>query len=92
MATVNMIKANCPECGLEVDAATGVGKDKAPFPTPGDIAICIRCAGIGIYVLSEDGVLGLRLATYDEKVLLSENDELTGVRAAIIGQSIWFNE
>lgn len=85
------IRAECPECGAEVDAASEIGPDEAT-PEPGDLAVCLYCAGLGIYVEREDGSLGIRLTTAEEKLGLSENEQVNGVRAAIIGQSVWFKE
>lgn len=83
------IRANCPECGKEVDGATDP-KDPTSQPEEGDLGICIYCAGVGFYVIQEDGTLGLRLATVEEKVGLSEDADVTKVRAAIAAQSVWF--
>jgi hypothetical protein len=32
----------CPDCGYELDAATGV-TDQAAVPSPGDLSLCLRC-------------------------------------------------
>lgn len=77
------IKARCPECGYQVDDASVVGTDEPLRPEPDDLALCVRCAGPGIYILNEDGTLGLRLCTAEEKVELSENVLVQKTREAI---------
>lgn len=84
------IDANCPECGYKVDDAAGVGDAKDDRPEPGNLGICIQCAGLGIYYVKPNGMLGLRLCTIEEKVELSLDEEVTSVRAAIAAQSVWF--
>lgn len=78
------IDAKCPECGYQVDDATGIGDASGDRPTEGTVALCIRCAGVGIYVLNPDGqTLGLRLCTGPEKVELSDHEELVKAREVI---------
>jgi uncharacterized Zn finger protein len=85
------IKANCPECGYEVDDASVVGGEENVRPSPDDLAICIRCAGCGFYVLADDGTLALRLPTIKEKVRLSQDEEVQRVREKIVEMSdVWF--
>lgn len=40
-------ESKCPVCGTVVDMATGVGGPEAP--QPGNISICIKCAGVSKY-------------------------------------------
>jgi hypothetical protein len=84
-----IIRANCPQCGYEIDDATGVGEAHGDRPEPGHIAICIQCAGLGIYIAQEDGTLGLRQPTVEEAVDLADDDEVIKVQAAILGREIW---
>jgi hypothetical protein len=77
------IKANCPECGYAVDAAAPTHGDATVRPGEGDLAICIRCAGMGIYYLAEDGTLALRLTTIKEKVELSQDEHVRQVREKV---------
>jgi hypothetical protein len=38
----------CPYCGFKIDAAGTI--DNAPvMPTPGDLTVCIQCAGVLMY-------------------------------------------
>lgn len=83
------INAFCPECDYEVDAASGVGDAEGQHPEPGNIAVCIRCAAMGIYFEQPDGTLGLRAPTTEEYVELSEDEEIIRVRASIIGFKVW---
>lgn len=83
------IRANCPECGQGVDGASGIGDAAGEQPEVGNLAICIFCAGVGVYEDREDGTLGLRLATTEEKVELYEDDEFQRVRDAILAQKAW---
>jgi hypothetical protein len=78
------IDARCPECGYKVDDASGIGDAAGDRPEPDTIALCIQCAGIGIYTVNPDGeTLGIRLCTPEEKVELSENEELNEARELI---------
>jgi hypothetical protein len=38
----------CPTCGYQMDAATYAGKGEHR-PSPGDLAVCIRCAEVNVY-------------------------------------------
>jgi len=94
---MNTVKINayCPECGYQVDDATGVGDAREERPKVDAIAICIRCAGIGIYTMNPDGdSLGLRLPTVTEKVGLSEDEEIRQTRELIQRMNVkgWFDE
>lgn len=77
------IKAACPDCGYEVDSAAEIGGDGDAQPEEGDLALCIRCAAMGIYYLADDGTLGLRIPTIKEKVELSQNEEVRQMREKI---------
>lgn len=78
------IEAECPECGYQVDDASGLGDAEGERPTEDCIAICIRCAAVGIYVRNENGSLGLRAPSEEEKVELSEEPQIERARAAIL--------
>lgn len=77
------IKAECPECGCEVDGASAVGEPADIQPEPGDLAICLYCAAIAIYDLAEGGTLSLRHPTLEERLLLSDNEDIIAVRQRI---------
>jgi hypothetical protein len=81
------IRAFCPECGYQVDDASGVGDAAGDRPSVDNIAICIMCAGLGIYFEQEDHTLGLRRPTDEEKSELDEDKQITKVRATIIAMS-----
>lgn len=78
------IRANCPECGYEVDDASGIGEAEGQRPDAGSLAICIRCAGLGIYEDADDGSLRLRHLSAAETVELSQDEEVMRAR-----ESIW---
>lgn len=61
-----------------------IDMDRDNLPSEGDLGICIRCAGAGIYYKQEDGSLGLRLLTLEEKVQLSENEDAMRARFAVL--------
>jgi len=47
----NCVRLNpdlCPHCGAYLDAATDAEKVEA-LPTPGDICLCLQCAGICLW-------------------------------------------
>ena len=83
------IEAVCPECEYVVDDATelGPGKDR---PEPGDLALCIRCSAPSFYVDNGE-TLGLRPASPEEKVLLSQDRRVMRTRTLIQkAASQWF--
>lgn len=43
---VRVPSSPCPHCGAEPTGASGVN---AHYPKPGDVAICIDCAGVNTY-------------------------------------------
>jgi hypothetical protein len=75
------IDALCPECGEQVDDATGIMGAKGR-PKPGDLALCIRCSTPAFYVDNGE-TLGLRQPTDAEKVELSEDEEVQRARTMI---------
>lgn len=83
------IRATCPSCNYEVDGATAP-EDPEARPEEGDLAVCIRCAGPGVYVENEDGTLGLRAATEEEKSDFQANPLFVQAQEFIRAQSTWF--
>lgn len=77
------IKATCPECGVDVDGAAFVGDDDEVQPEPGDLAICLYCAAVAIYELAMDQSLCLRRATLEERLLLSEDEDIQAIREKV---------
>lgn len=78
------VQAECPECGYKVDDASGIGDAAGERPSVGTIALCLRCAGLGVYALNPDGkTLGIRKVTDEEKVELSGNPEVVEAQALI---------
>ncbi len=43
-----MGKDHCPHCGEILDAATAA-EGKHEIPNPGDVSVCIYCAGLLVY-------------------------------------------
>lgn len=87
------IDARCPQCNYAVDDASGVGETRHERPEVGDLAICIRCASLGIYIDNGDGTLGLRDVTVEEKVELSQRSDVMKVQQAIRKVSTpWYEE
>jgi hypothetical protein len=87
------IKATCPNCGYEVDDASGIGDAEKDRPGDGDVALCIRCAFAGFYMVNPDGqTLGIRVPTEDEKVGLSEDAQLVAYQERIRSADLmrWF--
>jgi hypothetical protein len=68
---------------VEVDGAAFVGDDDDVQPEPGDLAICLYCAEVAIYALAEDQTLCLRRATLEERLLLSDDEDIMAVRQKI---------
>lgn len=48
LESINMGNDNCPHCGKLINRATSV-EEVGAIPNPGDISICIKCAGINKY-------------------------------------------
>jgi hypothetical protein len=85
------IKAKCPSCDQEVDGATEIGNGDET-PEPGDIALCLYCAIPSAYTENEDGTLGLRDLTPEEKVALVTIPGFAETQQAVMAQSIWFKQ
>lgn len=47
MVTIPMGEDHCPQCGKLVDTCTGVNSEDLPMP--GDLSICLGCAGVNRY-------------------------------------------
>ena len=87
------IAAVCPECGYEIDDASGVGEAKDRQPEPENLSVCIRCAGLSIYIENEDGTLGLRALTAEEKAEADQDEEVTKARSIVILMTQrWMND
>jgi hypothetical protein len=66
----------CPWCGTELNAAAGIS-DKANTPTPGDLSICIKCAGMLCFA---DDLIPQK-ATLEEIADLDDDSRITLQRA-----------
>lgn len=66
----------CPHCGRRQDAGTNMTGDVAP--KPGDVSICIRCAGVSVFELGGER----RLPTDEEVAEFAADDELQRMVAA----------
>lgn len=82
------VKANCPDCGHEIDDATGLDDAKGLRPEAGNVSICIACAGLA-YFEEKDGVLILRPCTPEETEELESHEELVNVRARVLVAAKW---
>lgn len=59
--TTRLPPMECPHCHVVHDAASDPNKEN-PAPKPGDLTICIECAGIAQFT----GAMQLRLVSKDE--------------------------
>lgn len=84
------IKAECPDCGYEIDDASGLGDANGNRPEAGNVSICIRCAGLAFFE-EQDGVLILRVCTPEETAELESIEELVDIRAKVLATSVWMN-
>jgi len=59
-------KVPCPHCGYMVDSQMGVAMKGTPHRKagPGDVSICIECAGLAIFTET----MGQRKMTYLEEL------------------------
>jgi hypothetical protein len=73
----------CPHCGATQDAATTF--EKAKQPKPGDVGICIMCAGVSVFEFGGER----RLPNNDEQREFAADDEIQRsialLRAAKVG-------
>ena len=67
----------CPSCGRENERHQSIESD-ALVPGDGDWAICWACASPAVYVVSDLGVLHLRLPT-DAEILEIQSDPTIAV-------------
>lgn len=70
-------KSVCPECGKQMDCATGL--NTASCPSAGDFSICIGCAAI--LVFKED--LTLRLPTDAECLVAAQDKKIQNSRKLV---------
>lgn len=77
-------RLTCPHCGAQHDQAASVGARARP--KPGDVSICVKCAGVAIF--TTDGA-GARKATKEERAEIEADprvraslDVLRGMKAA----------
>jgi hypothetical protein len=70
----------CPRCAYEVDAASGLTSDDAP--SPGDIALCLNCGAINVYL---DGLQIRKSSNTEEQAVLrsSQGPMVARARAEI---------
>lgn len=68
MLTTRVPESSCPHCKNKLDAAT---HEYEKAPRPGDVSVCLKCAGINIY--RDD--LTLRAATGADLDKLSAHKE-----------------
>lgn len=66
----------CPHCGRENKAHDGPTEDATP--EPGDVSICWRCHGIGIYT-----AFGIRIPTPTEDTELRNDPKVRAALAAM---------
>ena len=83
------IRGTCPECGYEIDDATGVDTQDKVRPEPDDLALCIRCAAPAIYVVVGN-FLALRAPTPEEMVEIDGDERVTKTRAIIL--TMWMGQ
>lgn len=67
----------CPHCGARQDAATEATAALRP-PRPGDVSICIRCAGVSVFEVAGER----RLPSDDEAATFAADDDLQRMVAA----------
>lgn len=70
----------CPWCGKVTDGLAQVTDTGRPAPpSPGDLSLCITCAGLAIFTAE-----GQRRATPAERAQLLRDPEVARVAAAIV--------
>lgn len=74
----DMLISICPHCSTVHPLHTGINTREAPMP--GDISVCIECAGVSLW----NALGGLRKPTEEERIELEKDVTLTRLRAAII--------
>jgi len=69
----------CPNCGKDIDSATGM--DKGVPPNPGDLSVCLYCASF--LVFNDD--LSVRMITLEEvgDLAVEERSQLVMIRDEI---------
>jgi len=83
LANANDLSGRCPHCSAPIDQASGVVDKNARNilkPKPGDISLCITCAGLGRY--TQD--LTLRKLTETEHAEAISNPRVQQARLAIL--------
>lgn len=78
MRTHRLANAKCPYCDSKIDGASDPLGDAEP--KPGDITICIYCAGLMVF----DQLLIPRFPTDEEVIEARKHPEVAVVRAAVM--------
>lgn len=75
-------RSACPECGHEMDRATGAFSERAR-PQPGDISVCINCGTVLIFA-----VVGMQLRKAEPREIVrlhpKTRHQIDAVQAAIV--------
>lgn len=90
---ISLFVTICPACGYRNDAQ---GTFEGDFtPSDGDYSVCMQCACVSLYTVTDDGVFSVRRPTPDEEAEMSENadlirtlDELRKIRHASRSTSV----
>lgn len=78
---IDGLQTTCPHCGCSHDAATGT----APWPSTGDVSVCINCQGTSVFVAGPCGV-ALRPPTPDEAVRIGADDRV--IKMIVVARAV----
>lgn len=81
MSAIETPDAVCPSCSYEFKFASNLNGDGSP--DTGDISICVRCAGIGMFV-NDDGQITIEKFPPDLEAALLSRDDVSAVVARVI--------
>lgn len=75
---------NCPKCQKHINAATATDGDSGLEPTPGDVTVCVGCAGI----LQFDGSMKLKELSFEDLSSMDTETQAELLKAVNVVQEL----
>jgi hypothetical protein len=84
MLTTQIERDACPFCGHQLDAVTAGPENPDATPLPGDLTVCIQCAGLLVF----DDQMKVRPPTSEEQAEMLADPQVIRLVEAITGIQI----
>lgn len=83
MKSTDITGTSCTACGYKFEAASGYGHARTT-PRDGDISICIECANVDVFQVTDEGTITLRKPTDQERAAFDASQQVTDARYAVL--------